>query len=230
MSLYTHLMKHQVKIISFGPLIILSFLSFILTMALFLSLENKLPYWTLLVLNGAIILLLNLLFTGSIKFEFKQDSFTIEFLKKPLITFIPEGEFLFSEIKKWDHFSYNQGPDALIIRLKSKKKIRITFRLFALKNDYHSLLSNFKEWVNENRDRNRLSEYEAYNMTEQFYSSKKAKYAGYVLYTLFILDFLLMIINAWDHRKLFALLLIPLTFSGMMFIVQLQLFRKKKKN
>lgn len=194
---------------------------------IFLSFDSKSEFWILLILNLGTLLILNILCSGVINLIIVDDSIEIKFVTKPVIGSLKERKFKFSEIKKWDHISYSRHPDSLVIHLKTNEKITLTFRLFAFSNNYHDLLSDFKEWIESQSKRSVNKESVAYNITEHFYSSKKAKAIAVILYSLLILDFFLMIFNAWELRTLFAFLLIPLILVGMLFIVKLLLFRKK---
>lgn len=194
-------------------------------MALFLSFENKPHFIYLVITNTVIIMTLHYLCSGIIEFIIASEKVEIKFQRKPVLTFLNEEEIWYKQIKKWDHITYNDGPDSLLIHLKSGKKIRLTFRLFACKNNYDQLIDDFKKWIEEEKSKTPNEAENAYNITEHFYNSPKANFVGAIFVILFSLDFTLMLVNAWELRKLFGLMLIPLIIGGMLYLIKYKLFR-----
>lgn len=197
-------------------------------MAIFLSFETK-PHFIYLCLTSAVLItILHYLCSGILIVNIVNDQLEISFERKPILTFLKESKIQFQQIKKWDHVTHSEGPDSLLIYLNSGKKIRLTFRLLALKNNYEDLISDFKNWIEKEKANNPNNDSNPFNVTEHFYKSNKAKVVGIIFTILFSVDFFLMLIDAFELRKLFAMLLLPIILGGMLYLIQYKMFRKQK--
>lgn len=222
-------MTYKIKTISFGFVFLLSFIAIPLIFIFFLTREVKIDFWIVLIISIFVFVLIHRMCSGVLELHLENDIFQIKWITKPLLTNIKEQRIKFDEINKWDNIGNPRGPDAFLIVLKDKRRIRIWFRLFATKNNYEDFQMDFVKWININKEvyQNTLKDNTAVNITEDFYNSKKSKIFSVILMVVFTVDILLIILNPWNARLVFIVFLFPLVLWSMFHLIGSILFKKK---